>query len=338
LVQAGVEYLAKLLGPDLLIGDASRNVLLPTAVGALRPTALLQPSMAAGQPKADAKWAIVGFKRLKDFSAALIAGNLNRTTLPGGGRLSTRALTIDVVARVGEADSSGLTFARAFDDPGFRQQFAATLKPLLEPGEVVGLPAVLGVKDRQVWREIQDGLGIEIFEIPLPPPNVPGIRLNNALTDIAKAAGIRWVNGSLVTGFEAKDGKVVSVTAATTGAPHVYKADAFVYAPGGFESGALTMDSHYQISERLFGLPLAGVKPIGELITGDYWGDPQQVFAVGVAVDSDMRVVGETGRPVYENLYAAGGILAGAYRWKEKSGEGIALGSALAAARAIGQE
>jgi glycerol-3-phosphate dehydrogenase subunit B len=48
-----------------------------------------------------------------------------------------------------------------------------------------------------------------------------------------------------------------------------------------------------------------------------------------------MRVVDETGHIAYRNLFAAGGILAGAIRWTEKSGEGIALASAVTAADSI---
>jgi glycerol-3-phosphate dehydrogenase subunit B len=48
-----------------------------------------------------------------------------------------------------------------------------------------------------------------------------------------------------------------------------------------------------------------------------------------------MRVVDTAGHAPYSNLYAAGGILAGALRWTEKSGEGIALASAVAAADSI---
>ena len=51
-----------------------------------------------------------------------------------------------------------------------------------------------------------------------------------------------------------------------------------------------------------------------------------------------MRVVDENGTAVYTNLFAAGGNLAGATRWREKSGEGIALASALAAVDAIVEE
>ena len=51
-----------------------------------------------------------------------------------------------------------------------------------------------------------------------------------------------------------------------------------------------------------------------------------------------MRVLNEEGAPVCPNLYAAGGNLAGATRWREKSGEGIALASALAAVDSIVEE
>ena len=67
-------------------------------------------------------------------------------------------------------------------------------------------------------------------------------------------------------------------------------------------------------------------------------GDDQPLFLAGLAVDDNMRVLDEEGAPVCPNLYAAGGNLAGATRWREKSGEGIALASALAAVDSIVEE
>ena len=46
-VRAGVLYVQDVL-KDHLVGDPARNVFLPTAVGALRPTCLVPPTMAAG--------------------------------------------------------------------------------------------------------------------------------------------------------------------------------------------------------------------------------------------------------------------------------------------------
>lgn len=332
-LHTGLDYLKALL-PDLLVGDAEANYQLPTAVGAIRPTCLVQPSMVAGHLKDGAKVAIVGLRRLKDFHPKLVAENLCRSTLPDGGRVEARPVSIDVAARDGEVDTSSLTYARAFDDPGFRGRFAAALKPLLAEGEIVGLPAVLGLKDRSAWSDVAEKLGHTVFEIPLPPPSVPGMRLNEALLAKAKAAGVRVVNGTRAVSVRVEDGVVKGVTIATAGADREFTADAFVLATGGFESGALEFDSYGTVTETLFGLPLGGLDAT-PLVHGDYWGAEQPLFKVGVRVGTDMRVVDGDGAVVHPNLYAAGGILAGSSRWAEKSGDGIAVGSAVRAADSI---
>ena len=386
-VREGLAFVRELCG-DLLVGDEQENVLLPTAVGAMRPTCLAQPSMLAGRCVDGARFAIVGLKRLKDFHAALIAGNLARTPLPGGGRVQARPLVVDLPARDGEPDSSALTYARAFDTPGFPLRLAATIRPLLEDGETVGLPAMLGLRPG-AWRALEDELGHPVFEIPLPPPSVPGLRLNDALTAAAKAAGVRFVQGSRATTARTENARVLSVVLEETGHPQEFAADAFVLATGGFESGALAVDSYGEVTETLFALPVsspdAGLGNAGErlketvraqfprgpsglaggipqlrvtaplpdaqnarddapvpvtspasvdLFTADP-NAPQPLFAMGVQVDDNMRPRGEDGAIVYDNLYAVAGILAGAQRWREKSGEGIALGSAVKAADEI---
>jgi glycerol-3-phosphate dehydrogenase subunit B len=335
-VADGIRFLAEVAGPDLLTGSADANLQLPTAVGAVRPTCLAQPGMLAGQCVAGARFVIVGLRRLKDFHPRLVAENLARTVLPDGGRLAARHAWVDVPARAEEIDSTGLTYARAFDDPAFRERFAAALAPLVGEGETVGLPAVLGLKHPGAWRDLEQRLGHPVFEIPLQPPSIPGMRLSEALTAAAKAAGVRFVPGSRIVGTRLQEGRVQGVTAATAGAPREFTADAFVLATGGFESGALELDSYGVARETTFGLPL--VLPEEPLIRGDFWDPEQPLFAVGVGVDGSLRPVDGDGRVVAANLYAVGGLLAGAYRWVEKSGEGIAVGSAVKAADEIVKE
>lgn len=332
-VGAAADYLKELVGPALLVGDPAVNLQLPTAVGAVRPTALASPSMTAGACVDGARFVIVGLRRLKDFYPELVAQNLNRTDLPGGGRLTARSVYLDVPARVGEVDSSGLTYARALDDPAYRRRFAQAVKAVVEPGETVGLPAVLGLDDHGAWAELAELIGAEVFEIPLPPPSVPGMRLNRTLIELAKDAGVRYVPGSRAGGFQASGSVVESVQLGVAGGPRDFKADAFLLATGGFESGSLHADSYHKVHEIVFDLPLR--LPEGPLVHGDYWGDPQPLFTVGVETADDLRVRAPGGDVVYDNVYAAGGILAGATRWQEKSGEGIALASAVRAADAI---
>ena len=330
-ITAGIAYAQELLG-DRLVGNADRNVLLPTAVGALRPTCLVPPSMTAGVVTGGIRYVLVGFRQLKDFYPKLCAGNLARQTTPAGDQIIARGVILDLPAIDDMADSSALAYARALDDPSYRAKLAAALKPLLQDGEVVGLPAIIGHRDPAAHRHLEDLLDHPVFEVPLPPPGVPGIRLNEALTALAKEAGVRVVAGAKVVGFESAGGKIISVGQATAGRIRQYAADAFVYAPGGFESGALTMDSYGTVTETIFGLPLHGLGP--DLVTAGDPGD-QALFRVGVGVDASMRVIDPAGDVPYSNLYAAGGILAGATRWTEKSGEGIALASAVVAADSI---
>lgn len=332
-VRTSVEWLRDLLGEDVLVGDLDHNYQLPTAVGAIRPTALAQPSMLAGQLKGDQKYVFVGFTRLKDFYPKLIADNLNRSRTPEGEAVAARAVDIDFEIRPGEYDTTGLNHARAFDDPQVRAKLVAAVKPLLEPGEIVGFPAVLGLNDATAWRDIASQLGHEVFEVPLPPPSVPGMRLNQRLTQIAKDAGVRIILGSAAVHPVITDGAVHSVRISSAGRQIELVGKHFILATGGFESGSLQMDSFGEVTERVFGLPLVGLE--GQLVHGDYWGDDQPLFRVGVDVDDQMRPKAADGSIVYPNLHAVGGLLAGATRWRDKSGDGIAVATALAAADSI---
>ncbi|MDU5268109.1 MAG: FAD-binding protein, partial [Varibaculum cambriense] len=240
---------------------------------------------------------------------------------------------IDIPVRHDEVDTSGLNFARALDTADFRAKFCDEIKRHLKDGEVVGLPAVLGLKDRNAWKDIAHRLGHEVFEIPILPPSIPGMRINETLTQMVRDLGVRYIIGSEVTGLSANDGRVESVTFDSAGSETTLKAKHFIYAGGGFESGTLHVDSYWNVTERAFNLPLA--IPTGPLVHEDYWGPDQPLFEVGVQVDSQMRVLDASGDPLYQNLYAAGGLLAGATRWREKSGDGIALASALRACDTI---
>jgi len=337
-VRRGVEFLAGVVGEEHLVGTPERNHLLPTAAGAMRPACLVPPGMAAGECVAGARFLIAGLTRLKDFSAGLIAGNLARTPLLGGGHLAARPVVVDVPVRDDVADTSTLLYARALDAPAFRERFAAALRPLVTPGESVGLPAVLGWRDRTAWRDLADRLGHPVFEIPLPPPSIPGLRLHDALTGAAQEAGVRFILGARVGATAPTGGRLAAIEIASAGSPTRLEADAFILATGGFESGALSLDADGFLREAVFDLPLMGVPEDPDaLVHGDVWGD-QPLFGVGVRTDESMRPLDADGHVVAENLYAVGGILGGAQRTSELSGEGIAVGSAIKAVDAVLEE
>ena len=320
-VRAGVDDLVRWCGPELLQAADGANHLVPTALGVLRPSAVVQPSMAADITTAR-HILVAGIRQFKDFHASLVAENLRRS-LPGA---EIRDVMVDFEARAGEADPSGLVIARALDDPAARARLATAIAPHLSGADLVVLPAVLGHIDHLAWKDLSERLGTHVIEVPCLPPSVPGIRLNDHLVRAVKKARVRWILGSRVTSGEFVDGRLASVQLATAGSPSTLRANAFVLATGGFESGALTLDSYGNLSETALDLPVW--RPDGDLVHGHQLGRDMPLFRCGLRTDEHLRPVDTAGAVVADNLYATGGLLAGAVRWTEHSGDGIALGSA----------
>ena len=304
------------------VGDLERNILLPTAVGALRPSALVPETMAAGDSATHDRVCIVGTRSLRDFHPALCAANLQRAGID--------ARSVDVEIEVDRADANTLGLARQFDDPAWRAGFAARLALKLQAHESVGLPAMLGLRDPHgAWSDVQHRLGRPVFEISGLPPSVPGMRLFEILRATLRRAGGRLVLGAEVVSCERDGSRVVSVATASAGHDARYAAPWFVLAAGGFGSGAIELDSRWDTHERVFGLPLRGLPEPGEpRFVGDYLAE-QPMARVGVAVDGELRAEGA------ENVMVAGAALPGATPWREGSGEGIALASGSHAARLV---
>jgi glycerol-3-phosphate dehydrogenase subunit B len=310
----------------LLQPSDETNHFVPTALGAMRPTYLVPPSMVFPDVP---RFAVVGIQQIKDFSPGLIAENLTQTA-----KIQTRPYWIELPARPGEVDSSPVHYAQALDNPDFLSRFVDKIVATIGDEDAVLLPAILGLHT-DAHSRLTEALQRPVVEVIMAPPSIPGIRLKNQLVKRAKNLGVRVVLGSKVTGFTATKDHITSVTLHQAGRDQTYSGDNVIYGGGGFESGALVVDSYGKVRETLFDLPLAGADRL-DLITGDYW-KPQPLFEVGVIVDPSMRVVdpGKPKKPIYHNLYVVGGLLAGAQRWIEKSGDGIAIASAYQAAESI---
>jgi glycerol-3-phosphate dehydrogenase subunit B len=304
-------------------GSLERNQLLPTAVGALRPSALVPETMANGEASGLGRVCIVGTPALRDFHPSLCAANLERAGI------EARAVSLEL--KLERADMNTLGLARHFDDEQWRRQFCAELSLTLRAEEAVGLPAMLGLRDpHEVLADVEHRLGRRVFEIPTLPPSVPGMRLYEILRSALRAAGGRLVMGAEVTSSEREGDKIVSVSTHAAGRDLIYVAPWIVLASGGFASGGIALDSHWETHDSVLGLPLRGVPAQGQpRFVGTYL-DEQPLARVGVAVDSDLRAEGA------ENVLVAGAALPGAVPWREGSGEGIALASGYRAAQVVG--
>ncbi len=323
--------------PDLgYTGSLDENLLVPTAVGVAKPTALVPAAMAAGDLRAGGRFVFVGLRALKDFYPAYLAENLHQAKLPSGATVQARGVALSDPGS--EPDVNPLGYARLFEEPEFRRAVARELLPLLEVGESVGFPSVLGLdRHEEVRRELEDQLERPVFEVPALPPSVSGIRLFRALRAAFRRAGGRLLIGPAAIGAEpGVDGAMSAVQVrAAANRTERYEARSFVLASGGFASGAILLDSYGEVHETVLGLPVAGVPAVDapRFLPGYF--DDHPMARAGVAVDEHLRPIGAEGRPAFANLFAAGAVIGGAEPWREQSGNGLALATGYAAASEI---
>jgi len=338
LLAESVTWLKERVGSYAYVGDPAANMLLPTAVGVPRPSAVVPETMAGGDIRSVRHVAIAGLAALKDFHPAMAADNLRASAADGGPGIGARSIMLSPPTG-GEADLSPLAFARRFEESSFRDAVAAELRAALRDEQAVGLPAVLGF-DRagSVWAELQAAVGRPVFEIPTIPPSVPGIRLAKTLTERLRRAGGRFVRGAEAAGPQLRNGRLVGVRIRTAGREMVRTARWVVLATGGLASGGIDVDSRGATREMVLGLPVwngpAGAEPA--FLRGYF--DEHPTDLAGLRVDSRLRPLGPEREPVYENVHAAGAVIGGARPWREKSGDGISLSTGYLAADAILEE
>jgi glycerol-3-phosphate dehydrogenase subunit B len=327
-VAASVEWLKShvaggSLGPYAYRGGLDENLLLPTALGVPRPSAVVPETMAGGDLRRDAPVFVVGFRGLKDFHPALLADTLRRTGT------AARSAELDLVPE-GRADVNSLGYARGFDDPSFRAEVTAQLLGRLRADERVAFPAVLGIADPHgVWSDLEHQLARPVFEVPTLPPSVPGMRLFAVLHDALRRAGGRLILNAVVTGAEREDGRVGALRVRVGLREERRGCDWVVLATGGFASGGLELDSRWTARETALGLPVAGVPAPGDERFRPAYLDDHPIARAGVAVGPDLRPEG------HENVLVAGATLAGAEPWREKSGDGISLATGYRAAELV---
>ena len=201
----------------------------------------------------------------------------------------------------------------------------------------MGLPAILGLHQHvQTCKLLGDRLGAPVFEIPTLPPSVPGIRLTAALRHRLEARGVRVEIGMEGIGFHSEAGEIAWVESATSARPLKHRARAYLLATGGVLGGGFNSDHTGRFWESIFDLPLTVAQDRREWFRPRFF-DPagQPVFHGGVAVNDTLQPVDAAGRTVFRNLWAAGGLLAHCDPILERSLEGIAIATGVAAAEAI---
>ncbi|WP_158055919.1 glycerol-3-phosphate dehydrogenase subunit GlpB [Halorussus halophilus] len=347
---------------DEVVGDAyqgshtDRNALLATHGGEVKPTARYPASAAAGLTSDTREALLVGFETVVDFDAPLVASHLESSGVPfdvrgatvrfpgdfrADAKLTRLADALDSDERVEVREETGS--AGYAESLPARQALAEVVKPHLDGAERVGFPALLGQHDpAEVRASLESELGAAVFEVPMGPPSLPGMRLEGKLLGACREAGVRMTTGNPVVGYETAGGtdddgdRIAAVRVERNGAAIPFHAEQFVLATGGLVGKGI--DSNRSgVREPIFDCYVPHPDDRYDWFAAEAFGE--HPFArFGVETDDDMRVLDAGGESDFSNLRAAGAVLGGFDFAATKSGAGVSLATGRAAGLAAARE
>ena len=310
-------------------GDQNRRFV--TSLGTIKTTYCLPRGMEAGATalKRRTPGLLVDFRGLREFSARQVAA----TVAPRWPDL--RAVRIPFPGSERSVETHAAVLARALELEEPREALVQRIRPHLEDAEVVGFPAVLGVRrTAEILDHLQRRLGLPVFEIPMMPTSVPGLRLKEALERVLSARGVhRMVQASVRAIEPQRDGGFL-LDVRGSALEHSLGCKAVVLATGRFMGHGLTADRD-RVRETILDLPVYQPASRAEWHHRDFLapgGHP--VNMAGLEVDDRFRALDRAGVAAHERLYAVGSVLAHQDWMRQKCGAGLAITTAHAAVNA----
>ncbi len=322
-------------------GHTDTNALLPTHGGTVKPTARYPAGASAGLASDERDLLLVGLEAMVDFDAEQAAEHLESAGVP----FDVRGVTISFPGDL-RADAKITRYAKMLDtdstvavrgsDRPVREALAKQVNPHIEGEPRVGFPAILGDDDAAGIRaELGKSLGVDVFEVPMGPPSLPGLRLEDTLFDALDQAGVSIETGNPVVEYDGED-HIEQVYVEKNGAKIPNSADQYVLATGGLVGKGIESERE-RVYEPLFGCYVPYAEDRYEWFDTEVFGD-HEFARFGVPTDSDLRPTAADGTPEFENLRAAGSVLGGYDFAAEKSGSGVSIATGYAAGTAAAQE
>lgn len=317
------------------------NALVPTHGGTIKPTARYPASASAGLASDERDVLLVGFESMVDFDAERAAAHLDAAGVP----FDVRGVTIQFPGDL-RADAKVTRYAKLLDTDGMvpvrgqdrpvREALARRVNTELGDEERVGFPAILGdTSPDDVRRDLADSLGAAVFEVPMGPPSLPGMRLEDALFEALDEAGVSIETGNPITAYDGDD-RVEQVYVEKNGAKIPNSADQYILATGGLVGKGIESDRE-TVAEPVFDCHIPHADDRYDWFDGDVFGD-HDFAQFGVQTDTTLRPLDAGETPEFENLRAAGAVLGGYDFAAEKSGSGVSIATGYQAGQLAGQE
>jgi glycerol-3-phosphate dehydrogenase subunit B len=313
-------------------GYPDKNARVITPVGTIKRTYRVPETMWAGVQALEEKPPCLVFDihGLRGFSAAQIVNTLK----PAWPELRSASIDLPWQNRLGPKYAEHI--ARSLEVEAARRELAEAIHPHLGQVKFVGLPAILGIHDSKgVLHDLNQMLGRPVFEIPTMPPAISGIRLKEAFESHLPPLGVKAFYHHTVQAIRRRTNGRFVLELGRTEPEITVVAEHVLLATGRFLGKGLVADRR-GIRETLFDLPVCQPENRSSWHREQFL-DPKghAINLAGIEVDERFRPLNTDGQVVYENLHAAGSILAHQDWIRTKSGTGLAVATAYGAIEAM---
>ena len=185
-------------------GSLDHQMMVPTAIGTLKPTCLTPHSLSGSEVfPGKKKIVVVGIKGLKDFYGDIMMENLKKAL--GEGR-EYQLVEVDT-GLTGGRDITTQDVARWLDTDAGTASFTKQLKAYGGETDVLFIvPQVLGTKGHACYQTISSRLGTDVLETTCLPPSVNGMRLCDLLDSAGYGDGPEGVRYEPWTSSVDEDG------------------------------------------------------------------------------------------------------------------------------------
>jgi glycerol-3-phosphate dehydrogenase subunit B len=312
----------------------NQNSAVLTSLGTRKPTYCVPRTMWKGVEAMEKKPAclLVDFRGLKGFSARQIAAALQRDWPD----LRTARVSFPDTDHLNEVFTEHM--AGALILPRHREKLAQMLQPHIKGAQIVGLPATLGLyRTEEVVADLEEMIGVPLFEIPTIPPSISGLRLKEVFERGLRAKGVQYFSQNRALEVRPQSDHFFEIQIGRTNAEQTVRSRGIILASGRFIGGGLHADRR-RIRETVFDLPVYQPGDRTDWHRRDLLDTRGHlVNRAGVEIDDAFRPLNSSRQPAFETLFAAGSLLAH-NDWKRlKCGAGVAIASAFGAVKSFMQ-
>lgn len=302
-------------------GSWEKNRLLPTAVGAIAPTAIVPPT-AKPILETYSKMLIAGFQEQGDFFPFLVAENLKEEIRQFNLPINIEAKELELGVNITSKEINSFDVALLLEKKDIRTRVIAQLKNVIKPGTLLVIPAILGVhRWEEVMSSFETNLNCPVMEIPTLPPSVMGYRLAEGLLSYLQRKHVDFYWNCEIKKVDIGFEECRGLTAvAVNGRELNFQAKNYILATGGILGGGIKLGIK-EAKERVFNLPVRGDIGVHDI---DFFAKQPYVFT-GLKVTPLLQPKDYQGRIVFRNVFITGRNLYGYDPFVEKSGNGVAL-------------